>query len=225
MVFNETSFSLGGENLFMMRLPIIGSVLLPALVLLAAGSFYTSPVQAEKSAHKARRVQVIIPTSQTRKAGTVTRLSVRYTGSGYRPGPPLINAAQHRNWRTTVSRAAKKYLLEPALLNAVISVESSFDPDALSPAGAMGLMQLMPETAERFAVEDPYNPVANINAGARYLRILLDRFDTIELALAAYNAGENAVLNYGRRIPPYPETQNYVTRVLSYYAYFQKIAG
>jgi soluble lytic murein transglycosylase-like protein len=212
------------------ELPLIKSILLFNLtLLLIIASAYAPALHAAEHVRTARRVQVIIPTAQTRKAGTVTRLLIKGAGAktalSNRSGSLFINHRQHRHWRSTVRQAAQKYLLEPALLNAVISVESSFDPDALSPAGAMGLMQLMPETAQRFAVTDPYDPVANVNAGARYLRLLLDRFENIELALAAYNAGENAVINYGRRIPPYPETQDYVVRVLAHYAYFQHLAG
>ena len=94
----------------------------------------------------------------------------------------------------------------------VISVESNFERHARSRKGAMGLMQLMPTTARQYAVGDPYDPRSNIEAGARHLRVLLDRFD-VSLALAAYNAGEGAVLRFGG-IPPYPETREYVRRIL-----------
>jgi hypothetical protein len=110
-----------------------------------------------------------------------------------------------------------QYRLEPALMHAVISAESSYNPWAVSPKGAMGLMQLMPGTAERFGVSNPYDPVANMHGGARYLRWLLDRFNDPRLAVAAYNAGEGAVQKYGNQIPPYQETQTYVVRVLDFY--------
>lgn len=122
-----------------------------------------------------------------------------------------------------VSTAAQEHALDPALLHAVISVESGFNPRAQSPKGAQGLMQLMPETARRLGVQDAWDPQQNIQGGARYLRGLLDQFDgNLELALAAYNAGENAVLRYGRQIPPYRETLAYVPRVLAEYASFGK---
>ena len=109
--------------------------------------------------------------------------------------------------------------LEPELLHAVVRAESAYDPDAVSSAGAVGLMQLMPDTARRYGVSDRRDPDANVLAGASYLRDLIAEFEQdLELALAAYNAGENAVRSYGNRIPPYPETQGYVRKVLRYYA-------
>jgi soluble lytic murein transglycosylase-like protein len=108
--------------------------------------------------------------------------------------------------------------LEPALLLAVIAAESGFRAKAVSPKGAQGLMQLMPATARRLGVRDPFDPEQNVRAGARYLRDLLRLFDDdLRLALAAYNAGEDAVLRHGRAVPPFPETRRYVTRVLSRY--------
>lgn len=107
--------------------------------------------------------------------------------------------------------------LDPELVRAVIQVESGFSPVALSSKGAMGLMQLMPATADRYAVVDPYSPDENIGAGTIYLRWLLDEFGgELELALAGYNAGPTAVRQFGG-IPPYPETMTYVERVLRVY--------
>ncbi len=117
-----------------------------------------------------------------------------------------------------VVAAAKTYSLEPALIHAVITAESAYNPLARSPKGAKGLMQLMPGTAQRYGVKNPLDPKQNILGGAAYLRDLLTMFgDDIQLALAAYNAGEGAVAKHGGRIPPYRETLEYVPKVLSYY--------
>ncbi len=110
---------------------------------------------------------------------------------------------------------ASRYRLHPELLHAVVQTESAYNPEAVSSAGAAGLMQLMPDTARRYGVRDVWDPKQNVVGGASYLRDLLDMFDNdLRLALAAYNAGENAVLRYGNQIPPYAETQDYVRKVI-----------
>ena len=117
----------------------------------------------------------------------------------------------------TIHRLANQYNVDPHLVQAIIRVESNFNPRAVSRAGALGLMQLMPQTAARYRVENPLNSEANIEGGIRYLRDLLQLFPgDLRLVLAAYNAGEGAVQQYGG-IPPYPETQQYVTRVITLY--------
>lgn len=122
-----------------------------------------------------------------------------------------------------VATVARETKLAPELLHAVILAESAYDPKAVSPKGAVGLMQLMPKTAKRYGVSDRRDPAQNVRGGARYLRDLLAMFDQdMELALAAYNAGENAVIKYGRQIPPYAETQKYVGKVI---AFFNKNRG
>lgn len=114
-----------------------------------------------------------------------------------------------------IVKVAQEYSMDAALIHAVVAVESAFDPSARSPKGASGLMQLMPGTAERYGVTDVWNPLENLRGGTRYLRDLLALFkDDVSLALAAYNAGEGAVIDAGRKIPPYAETRSYVPKVL-----------
>ena len=119
-----------------------------------------------------------------------------------------------------IARHSRAHRLHPALIRAVIKTESDFDPLAVSRAGAVGLMQLMPQTAVRLDVRDSYNPDENIGGGTKYLRQLLDRFNgNLPLALAAYNAGEHVVERY-QGLPPIPETRQYVKKVLRYYRNF-----
>jgi soluble lytic murein transglycosylase-like protein len=138
---------------------------------------------------------------------------------------PAVAAPSTPRLLTPIIReAARKHALPEALLNAMVSVESGFDGRAVSPKGAKGLMQLMPETARRFGVRDVFAADQNVHAGAAYLRSLLNQFsDDIPLALAAYNAGEGAVLRAGRRIPAYPETQQYVRKVMAQAAIPQEL--
>ena len=111
-----------------------------------------------------------------------------------------------------IETAAAKHDVDARIVKAVIQVESAFQPRARSSKGAMGLMQLMPKTAQRYAARNPYDPASNIDAGTRYLKGLLSEFE-LPLALAAYNAGEGAVRRFGG-IPPYAETRKYVARIL-----------
>jgi hypothetical protein len=144
--------------------------------------------------------------------------SRRQLTAGSVPSRDFSRSPEASPFADEIRSAAGTFGLEPALLHAVITVESNHNPAALSRKGAMGLMQLMPGTSQRFGVADPWQPEQNIRGGARYLAELLAMFDQdINLALAAYNAGEQAVIRYGRRIPPYPETRNYVTKVVSIY--------
>lgn len=127
-----------------------------------------------------------------------------------------------RRYGVVVAQAAGEYGIDAALLHAVISVESGYNARAVSKSGAAGLMQLMPATARRYGVADVFDPAQNVRAGAQYLTHLLDLFDNdLSLALAAYNAGETAVIKYGRRIPPYRETAAYVPKVVGYYEKFR----
>jgi soluble lytic murein transglycosylase-like protein len=117
-----------------------------------------------------------------------------------------------------IAKVAREQKVDAALLHAVVTVESAYNPQALSPKGATGLMQLMPDTAKRYGVSDMLDPQENLRGGARYLRDLLALFNNnLRLVIAAYNAGEGAVIRAGRTIPPYPETRAYVQRVLQLY--------
>ncbi len=123
-----------------------------------------------------------------------------------------------------IKREADRHKVERGLVKAVIHTESGFNPKALSKPGAQGLMQLMPATAKRYNVTDPFDPAQNVRAGTEHLKYLLDRYDQIELALAAYNAGEGNVEKYGG-VPPFTETRDYIKRVMSRYhgLYLNKI--
>jgi len=133
-----------------------------------------------------------------------------------RPTPGRISSNNRQALTPHINRIARKYNVEAALVKAVIAAESGFDPQAVSVDGAMGLMQLMPATAADYGLEDPFDPVANIDAGTRVLRDLLRRYKNISHALAAYNAGAGATDRH-RRAVPYTETRKFVVRVIKYY--------
>ncbi|MGA2740671.1 MAG: lytic transglycosylase domain-containing protein [Bryobacteraceae bacterium] len=149
------------------------------------------------------------------RTGRLVRTVVRTRAAGERtaasaPSAPLIE---------TVNRIAQQNQISPRLVHSVIQVESNYDPNAVSPKGAQGLMQLIPSTARRFGVSDAFDPADNVQGGARYLKYLLALYKGDEaLALAAYNAGEGAVARYGG-VPPFAETQDYVAKVR------QRLAG
>jgi soluble lytic murein transglycosylase-like protein len=134
------------------------------------------------------------------------------------PHLPSRGRARKTDYDAIILNAAARYGLHPALIHAVIKAESNYRASVVSPKGATGLMQLMKGTAKRYGVKDRTDPSENIDGGAHYLSDLLAMFDQdMELAIAAYNAGENAVKRYENKIPPYKETQQYVKKVLNYY--------
>jgi soluble lytic murein transglycosylase-like protein len=138
--------------------------------------------------------------------------------AGAAKGSSIDWLARSAKYDGVISGAAKDATIQAALVRAVIVVESGFNPRAISKKGAIGLMQLQPATARRYGVKNIYDPEQNVRAGAHYLSDLLARFDSnLELALAAYNAGEEAVERYGRHIPPYRETLAYVPSVMKVY--------
>jgi len=160
----------------------------------------------------------------------VRHLTDRRKHAGYRlirrypDGLHRVSASKNgRRFQPIIQAASKRTGLSSALLKAVIQTESAFNPKAVSPKGAVGLMQLMPSTARQYGVTDLTDPEANVRAGARHLRGLLERFqNNLKLSLAAYNAGEGAVARYGNTVPPYPETQQYVVKVLRYYRKYRQ---
>jgi soluble lytic murein transglycosylase-like protein len=190
-----------------------------------------APIGALSGARRALAVALLTACSAAHAQGGVyagvqedgtLHLTDRPPSSAYRliSGDPLSSTQTHGRTRfeTEVREAAVRHGLDPLLVHAVIRAESGYDPRAVSRKGAAGLMQLMPQTAARFGVADRFAVEENLRGGTRYLRELLDLFDgDLRLALAAYNAGEAAVLRSGRRVPRYPETQEYVRRVQAHY--------
>jgi soluble lytic murein transglycosylase-like protein len=157
----------------------------------------------------------------TYAAAETTRFATAPTAPSYRrvvyTGTSRPVAITHAIYAREIAEAAHRYAVPERLIWAVIRVESGFDHRAVSRKGARGLMQLMPETASILGVRDPFDPRQNIHGGTRHLRALLERFrHDVRLAVAAYNAGEKPVLQFGG-VPPYPETQEYVSRVLRFY--------
>lgn len=142
--------------------------------------------------------------------------------SGGKITPQRLTASQYDEY---VENAAKRYKLPVHLVKAIMHTESNFDPNAVSPKGASGLMQLMPKTAEEMYVKDIFDIRENIEGGARYLRVLANQFNgEMVKMVAAYNAGPDAVLKYGGNVPPYPETQAYVRKVIALYFKYKEQA-
>ncbi|MFZ6049096.1 lytic transglycosylase domain-containing protein [Pseudomonas sp. CR3202] len=157
-----------------------------------------------------------------RKQVRVAREKPKLAKAPSRAAPSRKRPLKAPRYALIVAQAAFDYDLPTELLHAVIQTESNYDPSALSPKGAAGLMQLMPDTAKDLGVHDVFDPTANVRGGARYLKRMMTLFDNdLSLALAAYNAGPGAVFAYNRAIPPYPETQRYVPSVLGHYQRLQ----
>lgn len=163
-----------------------------------------------------------LPSSQSTETNPVTsrlKNSSQACRNSFAPIPPDNQTVSNESLiiERSVRQAARRYDLPPGLIKGVIRAESNFQVAAVSPAGAQGLMQLMPETAKELGVRNPFDIEENIDGGARYLRQMLDSFGgDVKVALAAYNAGPGAVAKYGGRIPPYQETEQYVSRVLKF---------
>jgi soluble lytic murein transglycosylase-like protein len=177
-------------------------------------AFSVSAADAHADIYRYVDKEGVIHFSNVNKRGKVV---ARSKPAAKRAGAPSAPARMPEEYDDYIREAASLYQIPEALVRAVIRVESNFDPRAISHANAQGLMQLIPATAERMLVTDPFDARQNVLGGTRYLRVLANLFNgNLQLTLAAYNAGENAVIRY-RGIPPYEETQAYVSRVLEYY--------
>lgn len=179
---------------------------------------------AQLSLYGPAAARLAADTYQPMLAPTNGTLAVTHAGQATVPRgrAPAASVQRIRTLMPAVADAARRWDIDPLLLHAVAHVESRHDPQAMSHAGARGVMQVMPATARRFGVADPQRelqrPALNIDVGAEYLKTLQQRFgNDLPLVLAAYNAGEGAVEKHGRRVPPYPETQRYVRDVIATY--------
>ena len=189
---------------------------LTAMLLLGPIAALAQEISPSISSLSTAEYKLNIDTSEATLAGTKATAA-----PAPEPSPQFFVSAalSSRPYAKLIEHAAREAALDPALVHAVISVESAYNASARSPAGAIGLMQLMPDTAKRYGVRDPSRSLEeNLKAGTQYLRDLMAMFKgRLDLVLAAYNAGENAVIKYGQKIPPYAETQAYVPAVLAKY--------
>lgn len=163
------------------------------------------------------------PSKKARKLKSTFHAAPKPTDA---PVPVARARMSETDFDAHIDEAAKRYRIPRALVRAIMHTESNFDPTAVSPVGASGLMQLMPETAQEMYVKDIFAPRDNIEGGVRYLRVLANKYDgDMVKMIAAYNAGPSAVEKYGGRVPPYPETQAYVRKVLQlYFQYKEQLA-
>jgi soluble lytic murein transglycosylase-like protein len=183
------------------------------MIVLALAAALLTPLSADAQIYAWRDVNGTLVLSDRKLDDGALTYAVP-DAPGIRATTPLAEAAYRVQFEPLVREHAARHALRPELVRAVIQVESGFNPRARSPRGAMGLMQLMPATAREMGVRDAYDPADNIRGGTTYLRRLIDRFDgNEELALAAYNAGPDAVDRHGKAIPPYQETRDYVKKV------------
>jgi soluble lytic murein transglycosylase-like protein len=166
----------------------------------------------------AQEKAVVIVVAAADPVAQVSEEAARPTQPAIEPAVRETIAQKRARYAPYVAAAARATKVNEDLIEAIIAVESAFNPLALSSTGALGLMQLMPATAERFGVTDRLDPAQNILGGARYLSFLLNKFNNnLKLAVAAYNAGEGNVVKHRNRIPPFKETTKYVPKVLAYY--------
>jgi soluble lytic murein transglycosylase-like protein len=185
----------------------------PRTLVLALAAALLTPLSAQAQIYAWRDVNGTLVLSDRKLSNGAVTYAVPDAPT-IRATTPLVAVKYRDKFEPLVQEHARRHSLRPELVRAVIQVESGFNPLARSPRGAMGLMQLMPKTAAELGVRDAYDPAENIRGGCTYLRKLLDRYDgNEELALAAYNAGAEAVDRHGKTVPPYRETRDYVKRV------------
>lgn len=195
---------------------LLSTILLFALAPSAEADIYTY-TDANRIVHFSnvpdnKKYKIIVATQRDENSSELPHGQVQVSQIGKNRFSPLVEAA------------ARTYRVDAALLHAVISAESNYNPAAVSNKGAVGLMQLMPETALRYGVENSFDPEQNIRGGTKYLSYLLQQFDNnLELVVAAYNAGEKAVIRHGYSIPPYRETLGYVPKVLKLHKKYSAI--
>jgi soluble lytic murein transglycosylase-like protein len=189
----------------------VGKPLL-SLVLALACLTAAAPVQAQIYSWKDAKGNLVL--SNKRQTGAAAARSFAVPKADAVRVTRYATVEKSREFDDLIFEHAQSKGVRPDLVRAVMQVESAFNPNARSPKGAMGLMQLMPSTMKQFGVKNAFNPSENVRAGVAYLRELLDRYENNEvLALAAYNAGPGAVDKYGEAVPPYAETRNYVAKV------------
>ena len=180
--------------------------------ILAVALGVSAPAQAQIYSWKDANGHLVLSNTRPNSLGAVSSYAVP-KAEGIRTTRATASG-RARAYDDLISEHSRTSGVRADLVRAVMQVESGFNPLARSPKGAMGLMQLMPATARQYGVKNAYNPAENVRAGVAYLRQLLDRYnDNEELALAAYNAGPGAVDKHGQNVPPYRETQSYVTRI------------
>ncbi|WP_024299933.1 lytic transglycosylase domain-containing protein [Methylomicrobium lacus] len=173
----------------------------------SSGRSYYTNVKPQSSNNSYKRIMETKPYHYARPAPAM---------AGYRNY--VGGSPNKQKFSDLINTAAYRHQVDPKLVHAVIQTESAYNAGAISSAGAVGLMQLMPDTARRYGVDDRRDPDQNVDGGTHYLHDLIRMFSpNLELAVAAYNAGENAVIRHNYSIPPYPETQNYVKQVLARY--------
>lgn len=183
--------------------------LLPLLVVLSVAT----PAAAQIYSWRDADGRLVLSNKPQADKGAHTTYEV-HGSSSFRATTPFKSSARSAPYEAAIAEHAHRHGVAPDLVRAVIQVESAFNPAAVSHKGAMGLMQLMPATAEELGVTDPFDPEQNIRGGVTYLKRLLNRYDQkVELALAAYNAGSGNVDKHGKTVPPFKETRNYVDKI------------